>query len=1010
MKGQILSFLLFLICFNLVGQDYFQQDVAYTIDVKLNDEKHTLTGNLSVDYTNNSSDELTFIWFHLWPNAYKTPHTALARQSLENGESELFYADSVNRGYISNLDFKVNGQKVKMEYHPEHIDICKIYLPEALKPDSKITISTPFFVKIPSGIYSRLGHIGQSYQITQWYPKPAVYDKNGWHEMPYLGLGEFYSEFGSYDVSITVPENYIVGATGDLQNKMEMKWLHIKSDETKALIEQGEFFTKGKKDLSFPPSSEKTKTLRYLQDKVHDFAWFTDKRYHVLHDTVTTPNSKSVVDCWTMFTNAEARLWAYSTDYIRDAVYYYSLWNGDYPYKHCTAVDGTISAGGGMEYPNITVIGSSGNAMMLETVIVHEVGHNWFYGILGSNERDHAWMDEGLNTLNENRYIETKYPNESLMDGLLALNENIERKFRLDIFNHKSTYELAYLLNARRNYDQPIELTSAEYTPTNYGGIVYSKTGIVFDYLKAYLGEDLFDQCMQTYFDRWKFKHPQPEDLKAVIEEITGKELDWFFNDLITTTKGLDFKIKSAKVGEWDDYKVKVKSAGEINGAFCLSGVVGDSVVAMQWYDSIPSDGNVYFRQGAYDKLVIDPFWDIPELTRTNNHLKTKGLLKKFEPLRLQFLGGIEDPYKSTLYWLPAAGWNQYDGFMAGLGFYNSLFPRKRLEFAAAPMFGFKSKTFTGLGNVAYNFRMKSASKFQNIRLEVDGRRFSFAEDNAVSPASSYGYQRFRSSLKFEIKRKRLRYSPVQKIELRHITAFTDNQPVIDQYADLSYSIVKTLPRYAVSGTATFQYGEYNSDKSFSMAMIAINNHLKYNQLGSEVRLRTFFSVLPGERNVSPSRSAHLSSVSGEADYTFDNYYLGRFESNPNFLSQQMTMGQGGFKIFTPIVSDDWMLAFNGEIDLPIPVGISLFADLGLYPTINIDPAGNRTKNIDNAYDLGLSIQVMNGLLKFHFPVVYSDQFTSYFETNNWTYGQRIRFELNLLKLNPFKLIDSINP
>ncbi len=402
MKKSILSLLL-LFDVSLIAQDYFQQEVNYRIDVELNDKNHTLTAEQTIKYINNSPDDLDVIWFHIWPNAYKDNSTALAKHELDGGSKELWNSLEEERGYISNLDFSVDGKRVNWQYHPEHIDICKLILNKPIKSGDSAVIKTPFKVKIPNAKFSRLGHVGQSYMITQWYPKPAVYDREGWHTMPYLSQGEFYSEFGSFDVSIKLPLNYTVGSTGDLQNKGEKIRIEELSDITDTI-------TKFSTDMSFPKSDKKTKTIRFVQENVHDFAWFADKRYHVLKGVVTLPYSGRTVDLYTMFTNNEAHLWKNSIEYMHDAVYYYSLWNGDYPYNHCTAVDGTIAAGGGMEYPNVTVIGAMGSDRPLETVIMHEVGHNWFYGILGSNEREHAWMDEGINSHNEIRYMKTKYP------------------------------------------------------------------------------------------------------------------------------------------------------------------------------------------------------------------------------------------------------------------------------------------------------------------------------------------------------------------------------------------------------------------------------------------------------------------------------------------------------------------------------------------------------------------------------------------------------------------------
>ena len=213
-----------LFCFGLFTQlliagqqSYWQQETNYRIDVKLDDTTHSLDGFLRLEYVNNSPDTIFFIWFHLWPNAFKNDRTAFSEQLLQNGRTDFYFSDKEQRGYINRLDFRVDNATLKMEDHPSYIDVVKVHLLDPLLPHRKVEITTPFHVKIPKN-FSRGGRTGRSYQITQWYPKPAVYDRTGWHPMPYLDQGEFYSEFGTFDVRVTVPKTYIVAATGALQN------------------------------------------------------------------------------------------------------------------------------------------------------------------------------------------------------------------------------------------------------------------------------------------------------------------------------------------------------------------------------------------------------------------------------------------------------------------------------------------------------------------------------------------------------------------------------------------------------------------------------------------------------------------------------------------------------------------------------------------------------------------------------------------------------------------------
>ncbi|MBK6930578.1 MAG: M1 family metallopeptidase [Saprospirales bacterium] len=387
---------------------YFQQEVNYQIEAALNDRNHTLDAHIRIGYTNHSPDTLRDIWMHLWANAYQNRQTAFCRQKLRDGSARFYFAPDSTLGYFQGIDFQVDGQKVAWRIDPDNPDIAVLTLPQPLPPGGQAVIETPFFLKIPAS-FSRLGHVKTSYQMTQWYPKPAVYDAWGWHAMPYLDMGEFYSEFGAFDVQITLPENYVVGATGVLMTESERAFLQQKEAETRAeMARRDRLLSKEDKAAArkapFPPSATTTKTLHFAAERVHDFAWFADKRFFVLKDTARLA-SGAAVDCWAMFTAEDFDLWRKGAFYVRRAVEFYSQNVGAYPWPQATAVHSALSAGGGMEYPMITVIGNSGNAKGLDEVITHEVGHNWFYGILASNERGHAWMDEGLNSYYEHRYM-----------------------------------------------------------------------------------------------------------------------------------------------------------------------------------------------------------------------------------------------------------------------------------------------------------------------------------------------------------------------------------------------------------------------------------------------------------------------------------------------------------------------------------------------------------------------------------------------------------------------------
>ena len=497
---------------------YWQQQVNYKIDVSLNDTANTLDGYIKMEYFNNSPDTLHFIWIHLWPNAYKNDRTAFSDQALENGSTKFYFSDNNDRGYINRLNFRVNTINAKTEDHPQHQDIIKLILPTPLAPKSSCKIETPFHVKLPYN-FSRGGHIAQAYQATQWYPKPAVYDSKGWHPIPYLDQGEFYSEFGNYEMQITLPKNYVVAATGNLQEQNEKEWL-----KKRKVFDRTEGKKRNKKthsaDAVIVPSAKETKTLHYSQTNVHDFAWFADKTFSVKTDSLQLPSGK-IITVYVFYYSEDETIWQNSIALTKQAIRTKSKWLAEYPYDVVSVVE-DARPGGGMEYPTITFLSSGESEKMLDFVIDHEVGHNWFYGILASNERTHPWMDEGMNTYYDNRYTLQQYGN----TGIDLPFRSRFKKNRMPVDIEQTL--LQTLIKIKK--DQPIATTSEKFSWANYNMVAYTKTGLWMKVLENELGKPLFDSCMKAYYQSWSFKHPYPEDFKKVMEKTSNRNLDSIFS------------------------------------------------------------------------------------------------------------------------------------------------------------------------------------------------------------------------------------------------------------------------------------------------------------------------------------------------------------------------------------------------------------------------------------------------------------------------------------------------
>ncbi len=1009
-----------LIVFSSYGQqkNYFQQDVSTTINVTLNDEDHVLEGNIEISYTNNSPDKLDFIYFHLWPNAYLDSKTAFGQQKMEDGSSKFYFSEEKHRGKIYDIDFTVDGKTASWELDTENPDIAVLNLPSALASGATIEIKTPFSVKIPKSV-SRLGHVGQSYQMTQWYPKPAVYDNKGWHPMPYLDQGEFFSEFGTFDVTITLPKNYVVGATGELQTESEKQFLAERVKET-----ESQDFTDVNEFAEFPDSDPEYKTIRYTAFNVHDFAWFADKRFHVLKGQVRLPSDK-VVDTWVMFTDTEANLWQDAIAYVDRSVKFYSDKVGEYPYSHATAVQSALSAGAGMEYPMITVIGKSGTAHDLDIVITHEVGHNWFYGILASDERQHPWMDEGMNSYYEALYNKKYYNQRDELDYMLP-------KGLVKLIDGEGA-ELGYnfyLYQARKTDAQPIETPSQDLTSLNYFLSAYMRPAAALAYLAAYLGEDTFDKIMKKYYVQYQFKHPYPEDFRRLFEKETGKDLSWFFDGALGIS-GKEPIMDYALSKSGSSYKVVNK--GTVAGPFSISTLKDGEIVATQWYEGIKDSKEVTIPSGDFDEVRLDAIEVIPETNRLNNGQKRKF---KFQPLT-----SLENPKTSPFNFIPLVGYNHYDKFMVGLSLHNIGIPGKRLEYNLAPMFATGTKELVGMGDLKYHTYFNNGA-FKRVTVGVGVKSFNHFENPVFDWNEKY--YRIAPKLQLEFKKKNAR-SPIKQvldltvpvIVLKEGGVRKDTLGIIIDPVDSTITVMDTIVfdkfehRTTVYPKLTYTFSSKQGLNPFSIkpsieyAQIAFSsgnmsrvkidleaNYKYFYKKGKAIKFRFYGATALDNKQIKPNTYQFpISLVNGtNADYTFEDYYFQRYSSfngdnggNPLIGSQQINNNQGG-GFHNPVsvgsragASDKMAFSLHIKGDLPfkkIDLPIKPYFDVGVYQKRFI----NGGREWGSLAAVGIAVELWD-VVGIYMPIVTTSDIK-----NRGGFFDQIGFKIDLHKANVLNL------
>lgn len=494
--------------------------VDYRIKAKLSTEEKIVYGEEKLTWLNTSDVPVPELQFHLYLNAFKNNRSTFMRES--GGSHRGFAVKKDQWGYIDITRIGIrNGDDLTsaMEYiqpddrNPDDQTVVRVPLPEPLPPGEAIILDIVFRSKLPQ-VFARSGYRGNFFMVAQWFPKIGVWENGAWNCHQYHSNSEFYADFGIFEVEITVPEDYILGATG--------------------------------KRISEVKSSDGTVTITHYQENVHDFAWTACPDFVEVRRPFTLENPPVKTEMILLVHKSHLKLKDRFEESLRNGLEFYSQSYGAYPYETITLVDPPINAlaAGGMEYPTLfTSMGSwfiPKGLRMPEMVTIHEFGHGYWYGMVASNEFEEAWLDEGINSYSEVKAMDHYYGRDRSMIDLGAI------KVSDLVYSRASIMGLPKL--------DPIMTNSWEfYSGGSYGANVYAKAALTLLTLEGYLGEDVMAEVMKAYFDRWKFKHPQSEDFFAVAEEVSGQDLGWFFDQFFKTPGQLDYSVGRIRSTEIED-------------------------------------------------------------------------------------------------------------------------------------------------------------------------------------------------------------------------------------------------------------------------------------------------------------------------------------------------------------------------------------------------------------------------------------------------------------------------
>lgn len=594
MKNLSLALLFFFLFPRIYSQpDRWQQRVKYTMNIDMNVQTNRFTGIQKLEYWNNSPDTLYKVFYHLYFNAFQ-PGSMMDVRSRRQGTIQIGRGsdwDSRVRDRILNLKpDEIGYQKIislKMNGRPQNYKmletILEVDLDKPILPKSKVVFDMDFDAQVPIQI-RRSGRDNPvtkiRYSMSQWYPKLCEYDYEGWHPDPYVGR-EFYGVWGDFDVSISIDKNYILGATGYLQNANQVGY---------------GYETPGTK-LNRPPGEKLT--WHFIAPNVHDFMWAADPDYvHV---------SRKINDSLTVHvlykpTNATAQQWESLLDMFQKALPFVEKTFGPYPYKQYSFIHG---GDGGMEYPMATLLFGPGAA-------IHEWMHSWYYSMLGNNESLYAWMDEGFASYADDRVS-------------AFLNNSKD-------FPYADAY-LGYYSLVRSGKEEPLS-THADHYNTNFAYVnaVYSKGEVFLEQLGYIVGASVLDKILLEYYWKWRFKHPNGSDFIRIAEKVSGMKLDWYKQYWIYSTKTIDYAIDSLWQ-EGNKTKIRISRIGLMPMPVDLQLTFKDGTKELHYIPLDLTYGEKPIEDSTIPRTTYAPWkWTSPTYTIESSHKLTDIVIAEIDP------------------------------------------------------------------------------------------------------------------------------------------------------------------------------------------------------------------------------------------------------------------------------------------------------------------------------------------------------------------------------------------
>lgn len=917
-------------CFKLC----YSQTNNIRISAILIPETNEIKIEQEIVFYNNSASVLKNIYLHNWPNAYKDKNTPLAKRFVENYSKAFHFEKEKYRGKTTIKSLLLNDTPVEWKIPERNPDIIEIHLKNDLYPKDSVIINADYYVKIPKDKYTKYGVNNFNYNLRYWYLAPAIYT-NKWNLMNNLDMDDLYIDFSNYTINISVPTAYTVNSDLDIK--------HRKTPNLNFYTLSG----KNRLDVELNISKENT-FINFNSNPVKISTNLNSEKLGTEVKTQILNRALEFIETYLgPFPNDS--LMINKIDYEKNPVYGFN------------------------QLPSF--LAPFADNFEWDIKIFKVLSKKYINNTLLFQQREDAWLSDGLQTYLMIKYVEKFYPEIKAVGNISKL-WGI-RNFNLAQIDFNDKYTFVYQFATRKNIDQSLNTETDSLSNFNRKIVNKYKAGLGINYLEKYLGKDTLEFAIKNYAKAFSGKMAKSDDFFNYLK--THKNISWFKNDYLKTSKKIDYTIKKIDIKK-DSIEVIISNKRNFSAPIQLYGLKDNQIRFQQWLISIDSIQKVTIPKNGFDRLALNYELQLPEYNLRNNW---KNVEKRIfnRPLQIKFMKDLENPYYNQLFYAPVYRYNYYDGLVLGFALSNKTILRKNFTYKLTPSYSTKSNTFSGSYSFLYEY-LPEESTIKKFSTGIYGSEFHYAPNLSYTTFTPYAVMEF--------KKDNLRDAGGSALS----TSFT----VVDREKSPEQLMPLESNKYNVFSIG-YNYSKPNiiEDIRFSTGLEIAEKFAKVSLTG-QYRLLTDtnrqfdFRFFAGAFLKNNTNTDFFSfALDRPTDYLFQYEYLGRSETS-GIMSQQVIINEGGFKSKLPVpYANQWLSTINTS------VGIWRWAEV--YNDVGF--IKNKNEDLYFAYENGIRLNFIQDILEVYFPV-YSNLG---WEVSQQNYSSKIRF---VLVINPKRIYNFV--